>query len=88
MTNSNSFHNSLIDVLYKFAKASRRTLHDQVSQESLGGWEKFLANNNNFNIWRAINWREEYDVEDKSDFTSTDAKFKQFFFFFENTMSK
>ncbi len=52
------------------AKASKREEQVQAVSNSLGRWERLLENNNDLDVWRAIDWKE--------DVKSSDEQFKDY----------
>lgn len=70
-------------MLYTCAKASRRVMENQTLNEALRRREKLLRDNDDLNIWKAINWKGEYNDRKESDCVGTDEELKQYL---ENTL--
>lgn len=45
----------------------------------IGRWERLLQNNDDLNIWKAINWKGEYEGKSSSSIRPLDDEFKRFF---------
>ncbi len=66
------------DTLYQCAKVSRRETQVQTVSAALGRWERLVENNNDLEVWRAIDWKGEYENSHKSDVKPTNEQFKEY----------
>ena len=67
------------NALYQFANVSRREDRVKSVNDTLGRWERLVDSNNDLEIWRAIDWKGEYESTHRSDIKPSDEDFKKFF---------
>lgn len=68
------------DVLYECASASRITVASPDPDTALSRWERLLANNDEAQVWRAINWHGEVNhTPSQTASVPTDQQFKEYF---------
>ena len=80
--NMNEFAQNVTDLLYQCASISRfrnNVNNLQNSDGDMGRWERLLNDNDDVRIWRAINWKGEYNKCNNSDCYPTDDEFKHFY---------
>ena len=65
------------DVLYQNAKSSRRKARTRDMNNALGRWERLLEDNDDLNIWKAINWKGEYEHSKQDELCPSDTEFKE-----------
>ena len=73
--------NNVTDLLYQCASDSKRV--QQVVGNNPAGtherWDRLVQNKDDLQLWRAINWKGEYDHSSKSDICPSDQDFKEYF---------
>ena len=67
------------DALYQCANVSTREDRVEPVNNTLGRWERLVDSNNDLEIWRAIDWKGQYESTHRSDVKPSDEDFKQFF---------
>ena len=78
MRNIDDTVNEVTETLYQCAKISRREAQVQTVNATLGRWERLVENNNDRDVWRAIDWKGEFENVHKSDVKPTNEQFKEY----------
>ena len=65
------------EVLYQNAKSSKRKALTRDMNSTLGRWERLLENNDDRNIWKAINWKGEFEHSKQDELCPSDAESKE-----------
>ena len=70
---------NITDNLYQCVCRSRRAPQVQESDVSLGRWDRLLENKDDLQLWKAINWKGEYNSKSDPEARPSDDDFKQFY---------
>ena len=69
----------ITDTLYHCANVSGREGRVEAEDGTLGRWERMIMNNNDLEIWKAIDWKGDYGNANKSDVKPSDDEFKEYY---------
>ncbi|KAK3865685.1 hypothetical protein Pcinc_028727 [Petrolisthes cinctipes] len=67
------------DVLYENVEKYQVRVSEPHDEDNLGRWERMLKDKDGTRVWRAIDWRGEYDCPEKSEQCPSDEDFRKHF---------